>query len=532
MGVGTSEAVGQDGARMRMGRGARWRLRLVALGAGVLAVAALPPVHALPLLVPAFMLLIWLLDRSRSGWRAFGAGFWFGCGYHIAGLYWLAWPLTLDLARFGWMIPFAVFGISGGLAIFTGLATVAVHWTRTRGIARILFLAVAWAAAEWVRGHLLSGFPWNLLANAWTVVPDMLQSVAIVGAYGLSALTVLIAALPALWLERGAAGRARVGATAAALVLLAVLWGGGAWRLAANPTESLAGVRLRIVQGAIPQTLKWDPAERRRNFQIYLALSGAPAAQPVTHLVWPETALDFRFQTAHAGARLTPAMLRALDAVIPAEGLLLTGIIRDDGRRAWNSIQAVAPGGQVVATYDKHHLVPFGEYVPARGILRTLGVEKIAHGRGDYAAGPAPRTLALPGLPGVGPQICYEAIFPGNVVGAPRPGWMLNVTNDAWFGHTSGPYQHLASARVRAVEEGLPLVRAANTGISAVVDAYGRTVARLGLGRRGVLDAPLPRAAPSPPYARWGDGMFLALLLVLITGGAIIARYYRIKRDA
>lgn len=506
----------------------RWRSRLIALGAGVLAAAALPPVHALPLLIPAFVLLVWLLDRSTSGWRAFGAGFWFGCGYHIAGLYWLAWPLTLDLARFGWMIPFAVFGISGGLAIFTGLATAAVHRTRARGLSRILYLAVAWAAAEWVRGHVLSGFPWNLLANAWTVVPDMLQSAAAIGAYGLSALTVLIAALPALWLARATGPRLAFGGPIAALVLLALLWAGGAWRLAANPPEAVPGVRMRIVQGAIAQSLKWDPAERLRNFQTYLALSGMKPtgadARPVTHLVWPETALDFRFQTAYAGARLTPGMIQALRAVIPAGGLLLTGIIRDNGRRSWNSIQAVTQDGRVAGTYDKHHLVPFGEYVPARGILAALGVEKIAHGRGDYAAADAPRTLTLPGLPAVGPQICYEAIFPGNVVAAPRPGWMLNVTNDAWFGHTSGPYQHLASARLRAVEEGLPLVRAANTGISAVIDAHGRTVARLGLGQRGVLDAPLPRAAPATLYARWGDWILLPLLLVLGVCGVIADR--------
>lgn len=492
-----------------------------------MAVAALPPLHALPLLVPAFVLLIYLLDRCTSGWRAFGAGFWFGCGFHIAGLYWLAWPLTLDIARFGWMIPFAVFGISGGLAIFTGLATAAVYRLRAQGVARILFLAVAWAAAEWIRGHLLSGFPWNLLANAWTVVPDMMQSAAIIGAYGLSALTVLIAALPALWFDKAASQRVRVGGASAAAVLLALLWAGGAWRLAANPTTTVADVRLRIVQGAIPQTLKWDPAQRIRNFQTYLRLSGTSSARPVTHLIWPETALDYRFQTAYAGARLTAGMLSALRAVIPQNGLLITGIIRDDGRRAWNSIQAIDSLGSVAGTYDKHHLVPFGEYVPARGILRSLGVEKIAHGRGDYSAGPAPRTLNLPGLPGVGPQICYEAIFPGNVIAANRPGWMLNVTNDAWFGHTSGPYQHLASAQMRAVEEGLPLVRAANTGISAVIDAYGRNVASLALGKRGVLDAPLPQAAPVTLYSRFGDWMFAALLAMMTISGVLFGRYLR-----
>lgn len=510
-----------DRTQARPTLGQAWRNRLIPLGAGVLAAAALPPVHALPLLIPAFMILVWRLDRAASGWRAFGAGFWFACGFHIAGLYWLAWPLTLDIARFGWMIPFAVFGISGGLAIVTGLAMLAVHASRARGLGRILLLAAAWAAAEWLRGHILSGFPWNLLANAWTAVPDMLQGAAYVGAYGLGALTVLIAALPALWVDPASPRSHRIGGTAAAVVLLVALWAGGAWRLASHPTETVAGVRLRIVQGAIPQTLKWDPAERLRNFEIYLRLSGTPAATPVTHLVWPETALDFRFQTAYEGARLTPGMMAAVKQAIPPKGLLLTGVVRDDGRRTWNSLQVLARSGRVVASYDKHHLVPFGEYVPARGILQALGVEKIAHGRGDFSAGPSPRTLELPGLPGVGPQICYEAIFPGNVVGRPRPGWMLNVTNDAWFGYTSGPFQHLASARMRAVEEGLPLVRAANTGISAVVDAYGRTVARLGLDRRGVLDAPLPRPSPPTLYARFGDWMFLPLLLVIISIGAI-----------
>lgn len=498
-----------------------WQRRALALAAGALAAAALPPVHAVPLLVPAFVLLVFLVADAPNWRRAFGAGFWMGFAYFVGGLYWLAWPLTLDLARFGWLIPLAVFGISFALALFVGLATLATHVSRLVGVGRILMLAAAWTLAEWLRGHVPAlGFPWNLVGTAWAFDARALQLAAYVGAYGLGFATVLIAALPALAFAPGATRRWRAPAAAALLFLAAAAL--GFWRVERldAATAPVPGVALRLVQGNVPQTLKWDPERREATFQRYIELTRRPGFDAATHAIWPETAIDYRLVTDFAAVRVDEARRQRLAAAVPAKGALILGAISDRDDRWYNSVHVVGPDGRALATYDKHHLVPFGEYVPARPLLRRLGIERIAHGQGDYAAGPGLATLDVPGAPPIGPLVCYEAIFPAQVARPDRrPGWLVNVTNDAWFGVTSGPYQHLASARLRAVEEGLPLARAANTGISAVIDPLGRVVARLGLGETGVIDAKLPAALAPTLFVRLGD----AALFLLLAGALSLA---------
>jgi len=491
-----------------------WRRRGLAVLLGAVAAAALPPVHAIPLLWLAFPCLLLLLSGAAQWRAAFWIGWWFGFGVFVAGLYWLAWPLTLDMARFGWMIPIAVFGISGGLAIFPALAAAATRATRMSGAARLVLFAVAWTAGEWLRGHLLTGFPWNLVATAWAALEPMMQPAALVGAYGLGFLTVIVAGAPALLFEPGLARAHRAAGVAAALALLACIWIWGAERIADADPRPVEGVRLRLVQGNIEQSLKWDESRREQTFAHYLALTRRPGFEQVTHVIWPETAIDYRFVTDYEAARIAGERQQRVAAAVPRSGALITGAIRDEKRQWYNSVHVVGPDGAAQAAYDKHHLVPFGEYVPLRWLLRRIGIEKIAHGVGDYSAGPGPATLAVPGAPDMSPLICYEAIFAGRVAGRDRPGWLVNVTNDAWFGLTSGPYQHFASARMRTVEEGLPLARAANTGITAIVDAYGRIVARMPIMSAGVLDAELPRATIQPTlYARLGDRSLLVLLL-------------------
>jgi apolipoprotein N-acyltransferase len=497
-----------------------WRRRGGALLLGALAAAALPPVHALPLLWIAFPGLVWLLRGTASAWSGFWVGWWFGCGYFIGGIYWLAWPFTLDMERFGWMIPFAVFGLSALQAIFVGFAAALARATRFKGAAGVVMLAACWAALEFLRGqvgNIFAGFPWNLLAISWAAVDEMTQSAAYVGAYGLGLLTVFIAAMPAVLAEPAMRRSARFAWLAGALALLAALWIGGFARLSGADPQPVEGVRVRLVQGNIEQSLKWQEGRREQTFAHYLRLTASPGFDRITHVVWPETAIDYRFESDIPPARLEGERLRQLAAIVPPKGALLLGAIRDEARRYYNSFHVVAPGGKVVATYDKHELVPFGEFVPMRPLLRRLGVEKLAHGAGDYSAGPGPETLDVPGAPGASPLICYEAIFPGRTDRNHRPGWLVNVTNDAWFGLTSGPYQHFASARLRAVEEGLPLARAANTGITAVVDAYGRVQARMAIMSTGILDAELPRATKHPTfYARLGDRALLVLLLLAL----------------
>jgi apolipoprotein N-acyltransferase len=501
-------------ARLVALSGRRRALAILALGA--LASAALPPLHLVPLLAVSFTSLVWLLDGvphdgMRGVRRAFMVGWWFALGHFVTGLYWIAHALLVDAAQFAWMIPFAVVGLSAVLAVFAGLATAAVHASGLRGIAGIFALAVAWTAAEWLRGHLFTGFPWNLIGTAWAGSDAMMQAAAVFGLYGLGMITVAMAALPATAAYGSYESMRRwFGPLAAAGVLL-VLWSGGAVRLAGAEAGYVPNVRLRLVQPDIPQSLKWNPALRERHLMSTMALTREPGFERVTHVIWPEAASPFALSD-------SPEVRQALATVVPPGGLLLTGaprVARDPtGFRVWNSLYALDERGAIAAFYDKFHLVPFGEYVPFRSILP---IEKITPGIGDFSAGPGPRTLALPGLPKASPLICYEVIFPAHVVDpAERPGWLLNVTNDAWFGISSGPYQHFAASRFRAVEEGLPLVRAANNGISAVADAYGRVTARLGLGLRGVVDAELPRAIEPTLYARVGDIAVAGLGLLLL----------------
>jgi apolipoprotein N-acyltransferase len=512
---------------------AGWRRHGFAACLGALAAAALSPVDMTPVLVISFSGLVWLMDGCSGRRDAALLGWSFGFGFFLAGLYWISAALFVDIAQFWWLVPPALLGLPAGFALFTALAVLAAHEATRRfgllGTARILVLAVSWVTAEWLRGHILTGFPWNLIGYAWAgAFPGalaVLQLTAITGIYGLSLLTVLAAALPA---RLGDLGRGRYAALAAAVMLIALPAAGGAWRLANAPRESVPGVTLRLVQPSVPETIKNDPDALAQNFRRLLALSASRGADRVTPVVWLESAsppLLERF----------PEERQAIAKVIPPGGLLLTGAERAEpvtGRpqRFWNSVVVLNDRGDIVATYDKAHLVPFGEYVPLRGILP---MQRIAPGLGEFSAGPGPRTLVLPGLPPVGPLVCYEAIFPGAVIDrANRPQWLLNVTNDAWYGVSSGPFQHLAIVRVRAVEEGLPLVRAANNGVSAVIDPYGRiarridgtVAARLDLDSVGVLDAPLPRALAPTPYERYRDEIFFAAALLILAVAAVLSR--------
>ncbi len=557
----------------RTGPQTGWRAAVLPIVAGALCALAQPPLHLLPLLFVGFGLLFRRLEAIDRLGPALAAGWLFGIGYFSAGLYWLGLPVVIDVpgdltrdlllvaglvgfplaalaagtlgvrltgrrwtgsaagaafvlavwiavavavlpGRFTWMIPFNVFGLGAVLAAATAVATGIAWRAAPGGIRRVLALAAAWAALEWVRGAILTGFPWNLAATVWSEFPGAAQSLAWWGPFGLSLITVALATLPAALIGKRARNRQAVAWSAGlAAVLIAVLAAG--FFTIPTSVEAVPGVRLRIVQGAVAQSLKWRPGARRPILLRYAALTRAEGFDAITHVVWPETALPYRLQTRHAVVAVAGDIRKLLLAAIPGSGVLITGVNRDKGPDTWNSVHVVDAAGRPVSTYDKHHLVPFGEYVPARAFLGRIGVTKIAHGRRDYAFGPGPRSIAVPGAPDASPLICYEAIFPAEAVGQSRPGWLLNLTNDAWFGNSAGPYQHFAAARLRTIEQGLPMVRAANTGISAVVDPYGRVTGLLPLGARGVLDADLPRARAATLYARYGDFAFLLMLLAV-----------------
>jgi len=472
-----------------------WRSAATAFGLGALSAAALPPVFAVPVLwltIPGLLAML----GAAGGWRgALLRGWCFGWGFFVAGLYWITYALLTDVATWWWLVPIAVPALALPLGLFVALPGL-VAWAARPGWARVLGLACAWTLAEMLRGVVFTGFPWNLLGTVWAFDAVPLQGAALLGVHGLTLLTVILASLPILGPRPLLAG---------AMLTLLALAGGAARLWQAEPPP--LPVSLVIVQANIPQEAKWRDDSRLPNFTRHVTMSrdglAAAAAQspPGTRLVaiWPETASPFLL-TLDAEAR------RQAVADLPPDGLLLAGSVRAEfgpDRRLsalFNSLVALDPAAEVRGVYDKAHLVPFGEYTPFRGLLPI----RLAHGAVDFSAGPGQEALDLPGLPPVGVLVCYEVIFPAEVVGATRPGWLLNVTNDGWFGVSAGPHQHLAAARLRAVEEGLPLVRAAQTGISAVFDARGRTVGRLALGAPGILITPLPQALPPPPFARFG----------------------------
>ena len=497
----------------------------LAFGLGILATAALPPTGIVPLLAVAFTGLVWLMDGAGTPSRAFWTGWFFAFGHFVAGLHWIANALLVDAEHFAWAVPFAVLLLPAGLAIFGGLATFAAFRLWRPGVRRVLALALCWSAAEWLRGHVLTGFPWNVAGYAWADVAPLRQGAALGGIWTLGLLTLALAGLPATLGDEngngyGGRGLARrlgpVGAGLFGLGLLA-LW--GAARLPADPPSAEgdpARPVVRIVQGNIDQRMKWSPEERAAIHSRYQELSRAPAARPLAAVIWPETATPYLLDS-------NPDNARAVAAAAPPGGVLLTGAVRvrqgpgPEDIAAWNSLLALDGSGAVLGTYDKAHLVPFGEYLPLRPLLSRVGMDRLAAGAVDFSAGPGPRTLALGGLPPFAVLICYEAIFPASAFSDTRPEWLLNVTNDAWFGDSDGPPQHLAMARMRAVEQGMPLVRAANTGISAIFDPFGREIGRIPLGRAGTLDATLPPPLQAPPLYAWaGDWIYLMVFLGML----------------
>jgi apolipoprotein N-acyltransferase len=496
-----------------------WPRYLTALALGAVLAAALPPVDLTPLAFVVFPLYLWLDDGSATPWAAARLGYVFGLGYFVAGMYWVAAALFVDIDRFWWALPFAVLGLPALLSAFVALGTWGVGLARVglkaTGVARICAFAVMWSIAEWLRGHALTGLPWNLVGYVWAGgfpgALAMLQTTAWVGIYGLSFLTVVAASLLALYgtpslTPLGPARRLMPAFAAAALILVPA--GAGALRLALSPTVA-TDAWLRLVQPSIAETSKWNPDEAEANFHRLIELSAAPTEHPLAAVIWPEAAATYLLErdTAHRDA---------IAAVVPPGGYVLAGALRGPPpplrvTAVWNSIEAIDGSGKIVAQYDKAHLVPFGEYMP---LAELLPFKKLTPGTIDLSAGSGPQTIGLPHLPPFAPLICYEAIFPGAIVDSQnRPAWILNVSNDAWYGRSSGPYQHFAMARTRAVEEGLPLIRVANNGITGVVDADGRVLAHTSLDAVGHADIAVPAAGPPTAYGRFGDWPFLAMLL-------------------
>ncbi|MCK2053262.1 apolipoprotein N-acyltransferase [Methylobacterium sp. 37f] len=508
---------------------AGWRRIAVAMAAGAAGALAMPPFGLFPALVVSLCVAVWLIDGAATGRRATrGAvlasaviGWAWGFGYLTAGLWWLGSAFLVEAEEFLWALPLGVVGLPAVLALFYALGFGLARLLWSRGALRIVALALGLSASEWLRGHLFTGFPWNTLGMALGQNLWLMQGASLVGLYGLTLLAILIAAAPAT-LAVADSARGRFGPLVLAGFALAALAGFGAARVPAAADPIVSGVRLRLVQPNLNQDAKFRPENRQDILDRYLELSDRAAAPDrtgiadVTHVIWPESAFPFLIQR-------DPEALARIAAAFPPGKQLITGAARaevpvgDARPRFFNSILTMSAGPKLGDIYDKVHLVPFGEYLPGPldATLRALHIRQFVSIPGGFTAGDraTQRIMTIPGLPPVAATICYEAIFPGAIVpGAtpngppPVPGLILNLTNDAWFGDTPGPRQHLAQARLRAVEEGLPLVRDANTGISAVIDAHGRITASLPLGVEGVLDANLPaRLSGRTLYASLGD---------------------------
>jgi len=465
-----------------------------------------------------------LIRLLPTGWT--GIGWAFGLGYFGLGLGWIVEPFQVDAAATGWMAPFALVGIAAGLALFWGLA----FWGAAqlgRGRAGSVWpgsvwaLVVFWAAAELARAYVLTGFPWAHVAYLWAPSPAI-QWVSVVGAHGLGLLTLTLAALTAQVLVpfvptvtgRGSAQsmQRRSLSALAALALAAVLIGGGAW-LAPQGADLADRPTVRLVQPNAPQEEKWDRAKAQMFFERQVDFTAAPPAagsQPPALTIWPETALPMLL--AHADEALA-VISEAAGPVTP----VVVGVQREENGAYYNSLIVTGTDGAVTQLYDKHHLVPFGEYMPWAELFARFDILGLAvRAQGGFASGAGPALIDLGPLGKAVPLICYEAVFPQDVHGAPgRADMLLQITNDAWFGQWSGPYQHLAQSRIRAIEQGLPMLRSANTGVSAVIDGGGRILGQIPLGQAGYIDLPVPPPLAPTPYSRTGDLPVLVLLLVL-----------------
>ena len=482
----------------------------IAAGFGAAGALAFEPIRLFPLLLLSYAALVLLLDGAHAGPRrmrdAALTGWGFGFGFFFVAHYWIGYAFLVDAETHAWLMPFAMVLLPAGLALYFAAAAALCMTAWRPGASRVFLFALVFTIAEWLRGHLLTGFPWNLPGYGWSASTAVLQSASVIGVYGLSLLTLLFGASLALVYER-----AKIVPAALAALFLAI-FAAGEIRLANATDATVAGVRLRIVQPSTPQPEKYAPENRLRNWRRLIDLSSSPAAQQPTHIIWPEAAPPVLLEG-------NPEVQTDIAALTGDSRVLMTGQVRiaqENGtRNSYNSFAIFGAQGALLGTYDKFHLVPFGEYVPVGPILRTLGITEIAADTG-FSSGPGPRTMMVPGAPPVGPLICYEIIFPGEVTASPRPGWLVNLTDDSWFGPDTGPMQHLLIARVRAIEEGLPIVRAANSGISAVIDAHGRIRARLTLGLRDALDSDLPVALSTTLFVRYGNVMLLTLLLMCV----------------
>lgn len=519
---------------------------MLAFTFGALSALAMAPVDMFWILFITFPVLVWLVDGTSADpaqgmisrrMPSFITGWWFAFGYFLAGLWWIGAALLVEADTFAWLVPVAVLGIPAFLALFWAIAITIAQMFWSDDWRRIVILALALGLAEYLRGTMFTGFPWNAIGYAAMTTPVGMQSASVLGLYAITPLAVLVFSTPAIFSPGTGSKPRRVRALLiGSLIITLAHTGFGYWRLETNAPKFVDDVKLRIVQPAIAQEDKWLPENESSIFDSFISLS-ATANNGITHYIWPESAFPF-ILTQRRDA------LAAIANLLPEKSYLITGAMRIEAPshgktepRVFNSIYVINHKGEIAGAADKSHLVPFGEYLPFQEFAESLGLTQLTGREGGFTPASSRRILSAGNAGSFLPLICYEIVFPGQVM--PQnpagsnsqttqidpPKWIVNVTNDAWFGRTSGPYQHQRQSIIRGVEEGLPVIRAANSGISSVSDPYGRTIARLPLGKRGVIDAPLPSPALVTVYRRYGNfGFFLVSLSLLLLSWKRISR--------
>lgn len=496
----------------------RWpRLGLAAL-AGALLTAGHPPIGFPWGAFVALPAMTWLMLGAPSARAAAWTGWAAGFGYFVTSLHWVGNAFLVDPDKFLLLLPLGVAGLPAGLAIFWALAFWLAKHVPVRGWRAALTLATMVSAVELARGYVLTGFPWALPGYIWLDTPVM-QTASWAGPFGLTMFTLVLCSIPLM-----ALARKEYAATAVAIVCCGALWTAGTIRIAPLTKPDSDQPLIRLVQPNAPQHLKWVPGYREEFYQRLLTATAAPSRKPGETpdlVIWPEMAVHFV-------PAENPTELERISEAANGASVMLGAFHREirDGRDfLTNAFHTILPDGSTGPRYDKHHLVPFGEFMPLVGLLGRLGLPDFSKGVG-FSRGEGPVTLRLPGLPSFSPNICYEAIFPYEVVGSERPEWIAQITNDAWFGSFAGPQQHLAQARFRAVEQGLPVVRATNTGISAMIDPYGRVVASIEMHNYDRLDVRLPKPLSSTIYSIVGD---ISCTFIVLIFGISIMRIYLIR---
>ena len=525
-----------------------WRRYFTAFFAGLASALAMPPFDFFPVLFLAFPVMVWLLDGvfgdSADGMFgkariAFLPGWWFGFGYFLAGLWWIGSAFLVEAEDFLWALPFAVLGFPAFLALFWGIAAMIARLLWSGHWMRVFAFAFAFALIEFVRGTMLTGFPWNTIGYAVLFHPVLMQAASLIGLYGITFLAILIFALPLVVLAIPAHFNTRKFIPLAmVVVLIAGQLGFGVWRYAGNRTDYLDNVTLRLVNPAIDQRLKFDPARQDEIVATYLRLSeqivGEEKAslEGITYLIWPESVFPFLLTERRD-------VLSAIADLLPPGTQMITGAMRAEPGTAgnpygkvYNSVFLIDENGEIIGAADKTHLVPFGEYLPLQKTLESFGLEQLTRLRGGFEPGAERATLTGRAAGAFLPLICYEIIFSGGIrqlsnVDHDNAQWIVNLTNDAWFGNTPGPWQHLRQSVVRAVEEGLPVIRVANLGISAVIDPYGRMRAVIGRAQRAVSESALPKPASPTVFSRYRHLPFFILLALSV----VIALFSRMRRE-